>query len=514
MKRRGSLIAVVAAGVVACDSATGPPSTAARLEAVTAISVTGTVGAELAPVPAVRATSEEGEPVAGLAVAFRVGDRSGTIANPTVRTDADGAASVGRWTLGSFAGSQTLTTGAAGLPDVVFTATAVPGPAARLTPVSGNDQTAAVGESLPQPLRVRVADSFGNPVPDAPVTFELIAGAGSIDGGVTVSDSNGYAASGVWTLGPESGLQQVRAASGTAHETFSAIAIGPPTELQGRLAFVREVDRNADIYVVNADGSGMERLTTHPERDLAPAWSSGGERIAFTGVRDGRSGLYVGPAEGANFTRRAEGGSPAWSPDGLTVAFAFRGGLAALDLTDGTVAVLRSEPGFIGEPSWSPDGRRLAYVSDFVAYDFTYDIYTMNADGTGDRRLTQGFDLGPRGIRYYLHPAWSPDGSLIAYVYGAHVNQRDMRFTVAIMTPAGAVVKELAWAGDIPWDEVLDPGSLAWSPDGLGIAYTFFDCDRVRGIGCSKLRSVRYVSLDGSQQGTIVSNAHSPSWGR
>jgi len=52
------------------------------------------------------------------------------------------------------------------------------------------------------------------------------------------------------------------------------------------------------------------------------------------------------------------------------------------------------------------------------------------------------------------------------------------------------------------------------SPDapGRGIAYTFVDCDLVTKLGCSKVPSVKYVSLDGSREGTMVSNAHSPSW--
>jgi len=60
--------------------------------------------------------------------------------------------------------------------------------------------------------------------------------------------------------------------------------------------------------------------------------------------------------------------------------------------------------------------------------------------------------------------------------------------------------------------EILDPGSLTWSPDGRGIAYTFVDCDLLDLTGCSNRRSVNYVSLDGSQHGTMVTCARNPSW--
>jgi TolB protein len=66
-----------------------------------------------------------------------------------------------------------------------------------------------------------------------------------------------------------------------------------------KIAFVRVSERvgtpraNRDVYVVNADGSGLRRLTTHPEYDGDPAWSYDGRRIAFLSERDGRSEIYV-----------------------------------------------------------------------------------------------------------------------------------------------------------------------------------------------------------------------------
>ena len=76
-------------------------------------------------------------------------------------------------------------------------------------------------------------------------------------------------------------------------------------------------------------------------------------------------------------------------------------------------------------------------------------------------------------------------------------------------------VTDLAWAGDISWSDLLDPGSLTWSPDGRGIAYTFVDCDLLTPSGgCSRMRSVRYVSLDGVEAGILVHDARDPSWRR
>jgi Tol biopolymer transport system component len=193
--------------------------------------------------------------------------------------------------------------------------------------------------------------------------------------------------------------------------------------------------------------------------------------------------------------------------------------ISAVDKAGETV-FLTAQPGFEGQPSWSPDGRRLAFVTDWVFYDFVFDLYTMNVDGTSQTRRTDSWGLWPT-LFHYLHPVWSPDGSKIAFVYGRIVDNGNfltsaMHFTVAIMSADGVFIKDLASAGDIyiPYGELLlDPGSLTWSPDGRGIAYTFIGvCEPSLGIDCSMMRSLNYVSLDGSQQFRIVSNAHSPSW--
>ncbi len=515
----------VAFWIGACGGGTEPSQPAARIEAVTATSVAGTVMTDIQPPPTVRVTGEDGTPLAGVTIAFHAPEGSGAVGSSEVTTQADGSATVGQWTLGSAAGSQTLTAHAAGLPDVVFTAIAVAGPAAAISRASGNEQIGDIGRGLSQPLVVRVADAFGNPVAGAPVAFSVAAGGGSIDGGAVATDAEGIAASGTWTVGADPGLQLASAASGAFQVVFRAFAVAPPADLEGRIAFEALADGSEhltpDIAVVNADGSGFARLS-HPGHDLQPAWSPDGSRIAFVRDRiDEGVAIHVVTADLTVDTRLTDGPvhlHPAWSPDGSTIAFSsLRDGsaqIAALGMVSGRVAVLADLPGWEGHPAWSPDSRQLAFVSDYVAYDFVFDIYTMNADGTGQTRRTQGFDQNPGGIKYYLHPAWSPDGSMIAFVRGEFIDQRDMRFRVSVMSADGVFLKHLAWAGDIPWDDVLDPGSLTWSPDGDYIAYSAVDCDLVGGLGCSGVRSVRYVSFDGSLEGTIVTNARSPSWSR
>lgn len=308
-----------------------------------------------------------------------------------------------------------------------------------------------------------------------------------------------------------------------------------PAGLQGRIAFAGGIDGDRrEIFAINADGSGLTRLTTSPGLDEAPAWSPDGGRIAFISDRDGAPRIYTMAADGSDVRRRTQsriygfsGYEPiglAWSPDGSAIAFAAphngSAAIATVGVIDERIDVLFDYPGYDVHPSWSPDGR-LAFASDYEAYDFVLNIYTLDRDGTAPRLITEGFGFHSE-LPYYVHPTWSPDGSMIAFVRGTLINvvpgrereysEQDMRFTVAVMSADGAFVEDLAWAGDIPWTETLDPGSLTWSPDGRGIAYTHVDCDLLFRTGCSNIRSVRYVSLDGGQEGTLVAYGRNPSW--
>lgn len=530
---RNSAITLLALWAVGCEHATEPPppppAAALLLTAVTATTLTGTVGTELVPAPVVRATDADGRAMAGMSVTFLVGKDGGEITTTAATTDENGLASVGRWMLGPIAKAQTVAARVAGVDDVIFTAAAVAGPVAKLQALSGMNQMAWPGWPVGTVLRVRVADAFGNPIASAPVAFTVTAGGGSIASAPAITDTAGVAASGVWTLGPDSGEQQVRATSGTVSATFTATAImiRPSSGLQSRLAFVSVVDGNADIYTMNADGTGVERLTTDPGRDLQPVWTPSGAQITFVAARNDQAGIYIMDADGSNIVGltpdQAYSVDPSWSPDLDGTALAYTSlreespgsgrsaDVVSLDTRTGVVSVLAASPGYDGQPSWSPDERRLAFVSDREAYDFALDIFTLNADGTGLVRLTQSFDLGERGMRYYQHPTWSPDGSLIAFVWGEFLGSpEDVRFHVAVMAPDGSGVRDLAWAGDINWYHLLDPGSLAWSPDGRGIAFSFANCGESAGAECT--RSVKYVPVVGGTVVTLVPNGHSPSW--
>ena len=87
---------------------------------------------------------------------------------------------------------------------------------------------------------------------------------------------------------------------------------------QGRIAFVSTRAGNAEIYVMNADGSDQTNLINDPAVDSAPTWSPDGAKIAFYSDRDGNGEIYVMNADGSdqtNLTNDPEDDwAPAWSP--------------------------------------------------------------------------------------------------------------------------------------------------------------------------------------------------------
>jgi TolB protein len=91
------------------------------------------------------------------------------------------------------------------------------------------------------------------------------------------------------------------------------------------IAFASKKDGNAAIYVMDADGSNVNKLTNSVDNDYDPAWSPDGKSIAFVSDRDGTSQIYVMSADGNNQGRITNSSGwnrfPAWSPDGKSIAF-------------------------------------------------------------------------------------------------------------------------------------------------------------------------------------------------
>ena len=230
-----------------------------------------------------------------------------------------------------------------------------------------------------------------------------------------------------------------------------------------QLAFVNGADSDAEIYVVNSDGTGATRLTTQPGADVNPAWSPDGSRITFASQRDGNLEIYVMSANGTNPVRltnvAASDYRPAWSPDGARIAFVSeRDGNAEIYVmnADGTNPTrLTSNDAKDSDPAWSPDGRKIAFVS---GRDGNGEIYVMTPDGSGLTRLTFR-DLPD------AQPVWSPDGTRIAFSGASSFGD-----AIYVMNADGSSLdlwlKPNGYNGSDP----------AWSPDGRKILFTAIYC--------------------------------------
>jgi len=206
------------------------PGPAAGLSIVSGNGQIATVATAVADAPTVRVVDKFGNAVSNIDVAFEVGSGSGAV-DPTQSTfassssDPSGIARVGRWTLGTRAGTNTLRATLPGLPaQAVFTATGLAAEPASMLKHTGDAQSAAVNTEVSVAPALRVLDAHGNGVSGVDVTFAADAG-GVVTGGTTMTDDAGIAAVVSWKLGATQGANTLTATiDGVGTLTFTATA--------------------------------------------------------------------------------------------------------------------------------------------------------------------------------------------------------------------------------------------------------------------------------------------------
>ncbi len=323
---------------------------------------------------------------------------------------------------------------------------------------------------------------------------------------------------------PAGRADAVRRSAGLGDDATSAVAStgGIVAFAAGGAIYVVEADGGTPKMIVNRDNGGTNRH---------PAVSRDGTRVAFSSSRDGNFAIYIVGVDGLGLRRLTfsygDDSEPAWSSDDSKIVFV-RGydgtseghanqSICASEiyvvnipnLVSGGVEVGGEVPLTGGQggtdPAWSPDGTRIAFSS---YRDGNYEIYTMNPDGSDVIRLTNTETAEGE-------PAWSPDGGSIAYAAHLVRGEQGCGWIGTPISP-GSIETDVETPGiyviylgrNRRWrvstgNGVTDP---TWSPDGTRVAFVNIY------IGDGQLYTVDVASGLQTQLTFDPTYKSSPSW--
>jgi eukaryotic-like serine/threonine-protein kinase len=258
----------------------------------------------------------------------------------------------------------------------------------------------------------------------------------------------------------------------TTTPTSSITPTPQPTALGGadQIAFASTRSGAVEIWIMNIDGSGSKQVTNIPEGACQPRWSPDGTRIAFVSpcVRNLTSypgaSIFIINQDGTNLVPlpSAPGGDydPAWSPGGEEIAFtSLRGdgvpGIYVINLIDYAVRpLIQDEARAISHPAWSPDGNMIAYVNSDNR------VWVMDVKKEERRSLVIG------GENFIIHgPSWSPDGSIVIYTRTVFSDTTGSTLLMAVPFTEG-----VAMPVEVPNSQLVS--DVSYSHDGYWILFT------------------------------------------
>jgi WD40 repeat protein len=240
----------------------------------------------------------------------------------------------------------------------------------------------------------------------------------------------------------------------------------PAAVTNGRIAYDHDTD---GIWTINPDGTGAENITADSQAaNYTPAWSPDGTRIAFIRERNSDPTIYIADADGSSAAPikalALSNHDLAWAPDGTRIAYTDRGDLFVMN-TDGSGSrrVTPTDPKKLDfHPTWSPDGSRIAFARFTFSKPLSPDpfvgqepsgtgIYVVKTDGSDLTRVTTGPPNRDGSLDEW--PDWSPNGKLIVF-------QRD--FEIYVMNADGSALRKLTGGHST---------QPSWSPDGMKLVF-------------------------------------------
>ena len=218
-----------------------------------------------------------------------------------------------------------------------------------------------------------------------------------------------------------------------------------------------------ELFTMNADGSGETRITDNTLVDYEASWSPSGDRIAFMSDRDGNTNyeIYIVNADGTGEYRVTSDTStsfetPSWGPSGDQLAMSVGDGDSAEIYTintDGSgLNRITSNTYPDLQPAWSPDGTRIAF-SSIRGSGNGNDLYVMDADGSNVRGVTDHFESD-------YGPDWGPNGEWLAF----H-SSRSGYFDVYTIRADGTDLTRIT-------DHASTDAGPRWSPNGGRLIFT------------------------------------------